>query len=367
MAMSTIARRELSAWIASVADFIVGMTGRLNIRQPIRMIETERNVFIMRMSARSGRVAPPDCKIVLMDGEANPPPLPESWKLPLRGSRVEVILMPYRFLSRPMDLPKRAVEFLDAMTRSQLDRLTPWTANEAVFGCTPPVDLSGERIGTTVIATPKTQLDPLIRAAESWRAGSIVLFAAPEPASTTADDQPLATTGTKLIEQNLRGSLDAGRVGRMLTALLVAAIVSATLSVVTTSIMGERFEEQQSALSRRISERRTALRLTLDGSENSALGGLMRRKQEASADVILLEALSAVLPDNTYVTELRIEKDKLHIAGMTQDAPALVGLIERSAHFTHATFSAPTTRSADDSGERFHIEAGIKPHPGPGT
>ncbi|BAM87606.1 putative general secretion pathway protein L [Bradyrhizobium oligotrophicum S58] len=367
MAMSIIVRRELSAWIASVADVIVDMAGRLNIKPPIRMIETERNVFIMRMSAKSGKAAPPDCKIVLTDGETSPPALPESWKLPLRGSRVEVVLMPDRFLSRPLDLPKRAVEFLDAMVRSQLDRLTPWTANEALFGCTPPVDMSGERIGTTVIAAPKTQLDPLIRAAESWRAGSIVLFAAPDSASTKVDGELAVTTGTRLTEQHLRGSLDVGRIGRGLAALLVAAIVTAALSIATTSIMGGKLEEQQSLLSRRISERRAALRLDLNGAEKSALSDLMRRKQEAPANVLLLEALSAILPDNTYVTELRIEKDKLHIAGMTQDAPALVSLIERSAHFTHATFSAPTTRSADDSGERFHIEAGIKPHSGSGT
>ncbi|UFZ07878.1 PilN domain-containing protein [Bradyrhizobium ontarionense] len=367
MTMSTRLRRELAAWIGSVADTVVDTVGRLNIKPPIQLIETERNVFIMRMSARSGRSVPPGWQIVLTDNEAGRPALPDSWKAAVRGSRIEVMLMPYRFLSRPLDLPKRAVEFLDAMIRSQLDRLTPWTANEAEFGYTAPVDISGERIATTVIAAPRTTLDPLIHVAESWSAGSIVLFAAPEAAPATIDDQLGATGGTKLTERRLRGSLEVGRVSRALAAVLVVAAVSATLSVAMTGIIGGKLEEQQGLLSHKISERRAALRLNPEGSDNPALSGLMRRKQEMAAAVILLEALSKILPDNTHVTELRIEKDKLQITGMTQDAPALVKLIEQSAHFTHATFFAPTTRSADDPGERFHIEAGIKPHLGPGT
>ncbi|MDU6239287.1 MAG: PilN domain-containing protein, partial [Bradyrhizobium sp.] len=120
-------------------------------------------------------------------------------------------------------------------------------------------------------------------------------------------------------------------------------------------------------LSRKISERRAALRLDLQGTDSAALRGLQHRKQETAADVLALDALSRVLPDNTYVTELRMDKDKLQIAGTSQDAAALVRLIEQSAHFKHATFSAPTTRSVDGTGERFRIEADIKPHFGPGT
>jgi general secretion pathway protein L len=100
---------------------------------------------------------------------------------------------------------------------------------------------------------------------------------------------------------------------------------------------------------------------------DSATALLEKRKHATPSSVIVLEALSAVLPDNTYATELRIEGDKLQVVGITQDAPSLIQIMEQSPHFTRATFFAPTTRAANDPGERFHIEAHIRPHFGIGT
>jgi general secretion pathway protein L len=88
---------------------------------------------------------------------------------------------------------------------------------------------------------------------------------------------------------------------------------------------------------------------------------LERRKQEGPLAVLVVEALSQILPDHTYVTEMRIEGDKLRVVGLTKDAPSLIGLLEQSSQFTRATFFAPTTRSPNESGERFHIEAHIEP------
>ena len=88
---------------------------------------------------------------------------------------------------------------------------------------------------------------------------------------------------------------------------------------------------------------------------------LEQRKRATPSAVIVLEALSRLLPDHTYVTELRIEGDKLQIIGITHDAPQLIRLIEQSPNFTRATFFAPTTSTAGEPGEHFHIEAQIKP------
>jgi general secretion pathway protein L len=102
---------------------------------------------------------------------------------------------------------------------------------------------------------------------------------------------------------------------------------------------------------------RAALRPTMGAT--AADVQLVKRKQTSPASVIVLDTLSKILPDGTYVVEMHIESDRLQISGLTQDAPALIRLIEQSPQFSRATFYAPTTRTAGEAGERFHIEARI--------
>ena len=95
--------------------------------------------------------------------------------------------------------------------------------------------------------------------------------------------------------------------------------------------------------------------------DGSTLQTLEKRKQTTPSSVIALEALSKLLPDDTYVTELRIDGERLQIVGMTSDAASLIKLIEQSPHFAHATFFAPTTHSPGTPKEQFHIESHINP------
>ena len=141
------------------------------------------------------------------------------------------------------------------------------------------------------------------------------------------------------------------------TSVAVAAFVSVAASAYVADNLGT----QEAELARQISARRAAIRAGTDGGNRSPVAALERRKFETPASVIVLEALSQLLPDHTYVTEMHLVGNKLQIAGITRDAPSLIPLIEQSQHFTRATFYAPTTRSSSDPGERFHIEAQIEP------
>jgi general secretion pathway protein L len=346
-------------WITAVAGAVNSVIGRYGHRRQILLSEDGNNTFTASVtSARKGPVLP-EVSFRLLNGWPSPS-LPADWQAVLSGSHVEVLLTSGQVLFRSLDFPKQAVDFLDGMIRTQIDRLTPWTAEDVVFGWSPPSAIPNERVELTLAATSKHEIQPLVQLATGVGAASIAGFAV----------LPAAGGGPakiKVFDQPLRGA--AGRVRdvpRILRVVLLSAGLAAAASLMVGAYIGNALDSEQQQVLRRISERRASLRLNPNVG-GSALSLLAKRKQTTPSGVVVLEALSQALPDSTYVTELRIEGDKIQVVGMTQDAPSLIRLMERSPQFARATFFAPTTRAQNEPGERFHIEAHITPSFGSGT
>jgi general secretion pathway protein L len=360
MPMISELKELFGEWIAAVARAITLIVGRFMPRQQILLIEGDGNTFTAKMAPVKKGVALPDVSFRLTAGRPDPS-LPADWQTTLRGSQVDFLLRSDRVLFRSLDFPSRASEFLDGMIRAQIDRLTPWTANDALFGWSPPSNIASERIQLTLAATSKNTVEPLVQLASNLGAASVT-------ASVESPPGEHAPANLKIFETSLHSAIGrSADVPRILRTVLLSTGLAAAVCLVLTAYAGSMLDTEQQQLSRRIAERRASLRLGEAGGPGSALSLLAKRKQTTPSSVMVLEAMSRVLPDSTYVTELRIEGDKVQVVGISQDAPSLVRLIEQSPQFSRATFFAPTTRTQSDPGERFHIEVHITPYFGSGT
>jgi len=340
------------AWMDCVAATADGALGSIRSPHCVRLTEEEPGRFRVNYPASKDALAGAD-HIRIADGRVLGS-IPSQLATVLRGSKIELALQPGQFLFRPLDLPKRAGEFLDGIVRSQIDRLTPWSVADAAFGWAQPVATGNDRITVTVAATARTYLALYLQAFSALGAKSICVSTLP-PVSA-ADPVPI-----EVLEHKGAGLFDVAGVRRSLMWILAAAALSMSLATAADQMLGPMFDAQREAVLRRLAGARHAMHEAGAAGAPLVELALERRKRETPSSVIVLEALSRILPNHTFATELRVNGDKLQIVGITRDAPSLIRLIEQSQQFTRATFFAPTTHSPSDPGERFHIEARIKP------
>jgi general secretion pathway protein L len=255
------------------------------------------------------------------------------------GCRVELMLQPVLFVFHPLELPRRAREFLQGIVRAQIDRLTPWTAPTAAFGWSTPVESGSDRMVVTIAATAQSLLEPYCAAIQKVGAHSFTI--------STHASEPAAREVITVLDERAGGAVAIARMRTNLVALLVAFVVAAGAVLTAAFVVDASLESRRFDLGQQL--------VKLRAGAGSAQQIVERRKRQMPATVMVLESLSDILPDHTYVTELRIETNKVRLTGISRDAVSLVPLIERSGRFTRATFFAPTTRS--DAAERFHIEA----------
>ena len=346
-------------WIATVARAVDTIAGRFLRSRQILLREGKDDMVVAQAISVRNAPALPEVSFRLDQGRPTPP-LPADWKTAFRGSRVEAVLQSDHVMFSPLDFPSQAGDFLDGMLREQVDRLTPWNVKEAIFGWSQPINTANDRIEVTFAATSKLKIQPLLQLVQALDVRSIAVFA-------TASGGEGTPTRIKLFDESQLSAI--GRtvnVPRILRTVLLSAGLAAAASLLVAAYLGSSLQSEQQELQHRISQRRAALRLDPNAG-GSALSLLAKRKQTTPSSVMVLEAVSRVLPDSTYVTELRIESDKIQVVGMTQDAPSLIRLMEQSPQFTRATFFAPTTHAQNEPGERFHIEAHITAYFGSGT
>jgi general secretion pathway protein L len=88
---------------------------------------------------------------------------------------------------------------------------------------------------------------------------------------------------------------------------------------------------------------------------------LLEKRQALPTVVQILEELTRVLPDDTWVQVLDIKGKELQIQGETASSVRLVGLFEQSSVFQDASFRASLTKGQLVGTERYQLALQIRP------
>lgn len=277
----------------------------------------------------------------------------------VKDGDVDIVLPVEEVLVRALDpLPAQSKPYLDGIVRHQLERLTPWRASDVLYSYhAAPAGPEDSRLMVTIAATARSlhrrRLEQL--AALQPRHMRLVFRNALEGKDVAIDVS--GDSAAMLREQRMRRAIGWSAVG--LTTASVLAVVMLVL-------VWQRTEATLETVEREVTDLRAKLTATgpVISLADREVASIFNRRLNTPVAVLALDALSASLPDDTWLSEFRMAEGRIRMSGVSRSVSRLVPLLEASPSFAEATFFAPTTRLPNNQGDRFHLDAKLLP---PGT
>lgn len=280
--------------------------------------------------------------------------------------RVVVAFAPRASLRKTLTLPLALEDHLHRALAYDLDRHTPFKADELYFDAAiVGRDAARGMLRVDLAAVRRALVDNVVRQVEGFGARVIGVTVDP-PASASA-------SRLNLLPEDRRAETQGW--ARWQFALPAALLLAGALVALVLPIWHKRAEAialhrlSDEALQRAMVS--DALRTELEQRVND-YNFALERKYAFPATVQVLEDVTRILPDDTWITQLEVHtlrgKDahrELVLRGESANAGQLVALLEDSKLFTQSAPRSPTTKIQPGPGEVFDVGAQLKPLPKP--
>lgn len=342
-----------AAWfIDGLVDAWIAVADRLRRRQRVSLVRSGNGYAVEQHNGRRAKDL-----LRLQSGDNGPYLAPAELATRLRNRDVDLVLSADEVLVRTLDpLPGESRRYLDSIVHHQLERVVPWRADDVLHTYRAgPAEGGSDRLSVTVIATARSMHAQLLDAVRGLRPREIRLLCRDAPFGGEAIAIPVDHGAAAAARQaRLRG-----RVAAAVSLLIIAVLGGAGLL----GWVLYRTDAEMAVLAQDIAQQRQRLMAARPSApaKDQDLKAMIERRWKTPFAVLALDALAQALPDDTWLTDLRLSENRLRMTGTSQNVPELVPLIQASPAFADATFFAPTARLPGGQGDRFHLEARLLP------
>lgn len=321
-----------------------------------RMLRHAQGALAEAGSARLGSLDPAGRRAAvrrLLD-EAAGGPAPNAW----------LVLPPGEVLLRPVTLPLAAEEALRDAVGFELDRLTPLSADHACFDFrVTGRDAGAQRITLDLAVAPRAPVQDRL---SKLREAGVTVLGVGVAGDLGVSSSPLNLLAPEERERPAASPLaTAARLLAALAAVLAAVALAYPLWQKREAVISLQPRLEKAKAGAEVTER-LVKEIEKIASEHNFL---LERKQGQYPAVVLLEDLSRILPDTTWVQQLDVKSTpklrELQIAGETGSSSQLVEVLEKSGSLANASFKSPLTKGVTPGTERFLVSAEVKPRPLP--
>ena len=260
-----------------------------------------------------------------------------------------------RVLQRNLTLPVAAEDNLRQVLSFEMDRQTPFKADQIYFDSrVTGRDASGRNLNVELVLLPRAQLDQEISALPAGAAaldGVDAWRAAPGGARRQINLLPIERRARR---RDMRLPLNLGLAALAVILFLVNMDESLTNRAAAVEAMRAEVDKANTE-ARQVA----ALRKTLADSIAGA-NFLSDKKRNNPLTVALLDDLSRRLPEDTFLERLQIENGEAQLQGQSKEAAKLIALLASSTCLGDPRLQGQIQPDARTGKERFQIVADIK-------
>ncbi|MDQ1315409.1 MAG: ral secretion pathway protein [Pseudomonadota bacterium] len=266
---------------------------------------------------------------------------------------VGICLPATQVLRKEVTLPLAAAENLSQVLGFELARQTPYTADQVYYDQRLlREDRRANRLHVLLGVAPRTVVDEMLSHLAAWNI-------TPQ-AVAVSDELESAGNCLNLLPARLRPA--SSRAGYW----LYGAMAGVTLILFAAMLAAPLWKKREVVIALQPA-------LTQARQQADAVDALKQEQERLLAEynfpiehrltiparVALLEEVTRILPDNTWLQQLDIHGMEISMQGNTSSSAKLVGLFEQSTLLENANFKSPLVK-VQGSEERFQLAAVVK-------
>ncbi|WP_299178590.1 PilN domain-containing protein [uncultured Neptuniibacter sp.] len=266
------------------------------------------------------------------------------------ADEVICLLPPVLLLTKKISLPLVTASNIDNVLRFEMDRYTPFSADQVYYGYRIEPQKSGSKmLEITLSLIHKTQLDPLLD--QFKQAGIRVNVVA-----------PAADSSRELYSMNLLPQVKEKKTLAFSLPLKIVLILALLIFALFFLLQWQEQQVEtlrtQSEIPRQKAEQAQQISAELKNLAESQQF-LQNRKEATVSRLILLKDLTTRMPDHTWINNFQLDGSTLKLQGESNEASSLIGLLEDSTLLQNVRFSSPVTQNANSKKGRFAVIAQI--------
>jgi general secretion pathway protein L len=257
-------------------------------------------------------------------------------------------------LVQRLTLPLAVEENLRRVLGYTMDQNTPFSVDQVYYdGRVTARDRAGGSVEVELCVAPRDFVDRTL--------GELKALGLQPDRVTVGCSEPPGYSPVNLLPPE--GKRDRFRVRRWVNAVLAVMALALAVALVALPLWEKRqtLRALRPQLAVAGEEARAAQRLREDLDRVAENADFLAEKRRSVPLVLaVLNELTHLVPDDTWISNLRIGTEEIELQGFSAGAAALIPILDASPFLRNVRFLSPVTRNRLNDTEQFHLSAQIE-------